>query len=59
MKDGPDLTYNTSGNVLIGDAFLTKVRPDGRGLEYSGFIGGSESDFGAAVAVASRHRALP
>jgi hypothetical protein len=44
---GPDLTYN-GGSY---DAFVAKVRPDGSGLEYDGFIGGSGSDSGYGIAV--------
>ncbi len=34
-----------------GDVFVTKVRSDGSALEYSGFIGGSDSDWGTGIAV--------
>lgn len=37
VKAGPDTTYNGGPQ----DAWLTKVRPDGRGLVYSGYIGGA------------------
>jgi hypothetical protein len=43
---GPDRTFN--GNQ---DAFIAKVRPDGRGLVYVGYIGGSNSEYGHGVAV--------
>jgi beta-propeller repeat-containing protein len=43
---GPDLTSN--GNQ---DAFVAKVRPDGRGLEYCGYIGGDGWDEANDVAV--------
>jgi hypothetical protein len=43
---GPDLTYNS--NV---DAFVAKVRPDGTGLVYAGYLGGSGEDYGASIAV--------
>jgi hypothetical protein len=33
------------------DVFVTKVRWDGSALEYSGFIGGSDSDWGTGIAV--------
>jgi len=45
-KVGPDLTHN-GGH----DAFVAKVAADGTGLVYCGFIGGSGSDFGLAIAV--------
>jgi len=47
---GPDLTFNGAGN---GDVFVTKVGASGRGLVYSGYIGGSGSDSGAGIAVDS------
>ena len=33
------------------DAFVAKVKPDGSGLAYAGFIGGSGQDSGASIAV--------
>ncbi|MFZ1640435.1 MAG: Calx-beta domain-containing protein [Candidatus Contendobacter sp.] len=44
---GPDLTFNGGS----GDAFVAKVKPDGSGLDYAGYIGGSGSDIGYAIAV--------
>jgi len=44
---GPDLTHN--GGTI--DAFVAKVKPDGTGLVYCGYIGGSNADYGTAVAV--------
>jgi hypothetical protein len=43
---GPDMTHNGSG-----DAFVAKVTTDGTGLEYCGYIGGSDNDFAYGVAV--------
>jgi hypothetical protein len=43
---GPDLTYG--GN---GDAFVAKVKTDGTGLDYCGYIGGSAADYGYRVAL--------
>ncbi len=43
---GPDLTYN-SGR----DAFVAKVKADGTGLDYCGYIGGSDTDVGLGIAV--------
>ncbi len=43
---GPDLTFNGSY-----DAFVAKVNADGTSLVYCGYIGGSGSDYGAAIAV--------
>jgi CARDB protein/beta-propeller repeat-containing protein len=45
---GPDLTQN--GDF---DAFVAKVKPDGSGLVYAGYIGGSSFDEAHAVAVDS------
>jgi len=46
VVSGPDLTYNANR-----DAFVAKVKPGGYGLEYCGYIGGTNYDWGAAVAV--------
>ncbi|MEN6311871.1 MAG: SBBP repeat-containing protein, partial [Acidobacteriota bacterium] len=48
VTSGPDLTWN--GGV---DAFVAKVNAAGSALAYSGFIGGSASDYGASIAVDS------
>ncbi|MFC1981158.1 SBBP repeat-containing protein [Chloroflexota bacterium] len=44
---GPDLTYN-GGNV---DAFVAKIKADGSGLVYCGYIGGSGYEVGRGIAV--------
>jgi hypothetical protein len=44
---GPDLTYDGGDS----DAFVAKVRADGTGLVYAGYIGGSGTDSGNAIAV--------
>ncbi|MFF3942987.1 SBBP repeat-containing protein [Streptomyces phaeofaciens] len=49
MLVGPDLTYN-SGRY---DAFVAKVRPDGSGLQYAGYIGGTADSVGHGIAVDS------
>jgi hypothetical protein len=46
VTGGPDTTYNG-----IFDAFVAKVKSDGTGLIYAGYIGGSSEDFGTAVAL--------
>lgn len=46
---GPDLSYN--GPSLGTDAFVAKVNPDGSGLVYCGFLGGSNDDGGTGIAV--------
>ncbi len=43
---GPDLTQN--GGI---DAFVAKVKADGTGLDYAGFIGGSLTDRANGIAV--------
>ena len=40
MTVGPDLTYN-GGDY---DAFVAKVKADGTGLVYAGYIGGASDD---------------
>ena len=43
---GPDLTFN--GET---DAFVAKIKPDGTGLLYAGYIGGTGLDFASGIAV--------
>jgi hypothetical protein len=45
---GPDLSYNGG---YYGDTFVAKVRPDGAGLVYAGYIGGDSLDWGFGIAV--------
>lgn len=47
MTSGPDLTFNGGSE----DAFIAKVGPDGTGLVYCGYIGGSGADCALKVAV--------
>ena len=47
-KTGPDLTYNG-----LKDAFVTRVAASGASLDWCGFIGGTQDDFGAWVAIDS------
>jgi hypothetical protein len=44
---GPDPSYNGGDR----DAFVAKVKPDGTGLDYCGYLGGSLSDRGRGIAV--------
>ena len=44
---GPDLIFN-GGNC---DAFVAKIKSDGSGLVYCGYIGGSNEDYGYGIAV--------
>ncbi len=48
VTGGPDLTHN--GGY---DAFVAKVDPTGKSLNYAGYIGGTLSDFGRGIAVDS------
>ncbi|MGE5340214.1 MAG: SBBP repeat-containing protein [Candidatus Omnitrophota bacterium] len=50
VKVGPDLSSNDE-NFAIGDAFVAKVKSDGSGLVYCGYIGGRYYDSGYAIAV--------
>jgi hypothetical protein len=43
---GPDTSYN--GGL---DAFVAKVKADGSGLDYAGYIGGSGNELGRGIAV--------
>ncbi|HEV8437728.1 MAG TPA: SBBP repeat-containing protein [Methylomirabilota bacterium] len=47
LRAGPDLFYNGGAT----DAFVAKVKPDGSGLLYAGYIGGEAQDVGRAIAV--------
>jgi len=49
---GPDLSQN--GNA---DAFVAKVKADGTGLTYCGFIGGTDEDYGMGIAVGNEGNA--
>ncbi|MFN2444985.1 MAG: SBBP repeat-containing protein [Vicinamibacterales bacterium] len=43
---GPDTTYNGGG-----DAFVAKVKSDGSGLNYAGYLGGGGKDDGNGIAL--------
>ncbi|MFO7732698.1 MAG: SBBP repeat-containing protein [Candidatus Aminicenantes bacterium] len=43
---GPDLSHNGDNDI-----FVAKVSSDGASLEYCGYIGGQEGDYGYAIAV--------
>jgi len=47
---GPDLTFNGWGYY---DAIVAKVKMDGTGLDYCGYIGGTNVDYGNGIAVDS------
>jgi IPT/TIG domain/Beta-propeller repeat len=46
---GPKLTFSGSNNQMFGDAFIAKVKADGTGFVYAGYIGGSDGDAGFDV----------
>jgi hypothetical protein len=48
VKAGPDLFYSGGG-----DAFVARVKADGTGLVYAGYLGGAASDTGRAIALDS------
>jgi hypothetical protein len=48
---GPDLSYN-GGGFNTGDAFVAKVKADGSGLAYAGYIGGNDEEQGQGIAAA-------
>lgn len=50
VRSGPDLSFN---GTTAGDAFVAKVRADGTGLVYCGYIGGSSGDAGQGIAMDS------
>ena len=39
------------GDIDQGDAYVAKLKPDGSGLEYATYLGGTGSDRGIAIAV--------
>ena len=48
---GPDLTFNGGSYYDYEDVFVAKVKSDGTGLVYCGYIGGYSADFGYGIAV--------
>ncbi len=46
---GPNCSDTTT--LACGDAFVTEINPSGTGLVFSAYLGGSDSDFGTAIAV--------
>ena len=51
--------YQTSPNpdATMGDAFVTKISPDGKKIEYSSYISGSAQDSGNGITVDGRRMA--
>jgi len=48
-----DTTCDRDGRCTAGDAFITKLSPDGSALVYSTFLGGSQREFGWDIALGS------
>jgi hypothetical protein len=49
---GPDLTFDNDR-----DAFVAKVKADGTGFDYGGYIGGFGFDAGVGIALDTDHNA--
>ncbi|MEN3332353.1 MAG: hypothetical protein V7641_1718 [Blastocatellia bacterium] len=49
VNQGPSLTYN--GGILFGDGFVAKVKADGTGLDFAGYMGGSADDIVTGIAL--------
>jgi len=49
VNQGPSLTYN--GGLLFGDGFVAKVKADGTGLDFAGYVGGSADDIATGIAL--------
>jgi hypothetical protein len=56
--DFPVLHAIQEEGVSYPEMFITKVTPDGQGLVFSSYLGGSSSDYGNAVAVDSEDRII-
>src|SRR5262249_29351357 len=52
VAQGPGLTFTHAG-PFVADAFVAKVKPDGSGLVYAGYIGGDGHDAALGIAVDS------
>lgn len=46
-----DRLCGTDGSCLFGDAFVTKLNPEGTEIVYSTYLGGSDEDVGSKIAV--------
>ena len=49
VKVGPDLTFNSSYPPVYADAFVARVNASGSGLDYCGYIGGVDHDYGIGI----------
>jgi len=54
VRGGPDSTYNGGGQFFGGDAFVARVSPTGKVLDFCGYVGGSENDGTTGIAVDGR-----
>ena len=52
---GPDQSFNDATGT--NDAFVAKVKADGTGLVYAGYIGGDDVEFGSGIALDSDNNA--
>jgi hypothetical protein len=50
-SDAFDQTYNGGGPQYHSDAIMVEISPDGNTLVYSTYLGGSNDDYGHAIAV--------
>jgi beta-propeller repeat-containing protein len=48
---GPNLNYGGTGDQSEGDGFVAKIKTDGSGFEYAGYIGGAHNDSAYGIAV--------
>lgn len=49
VNDGPSLAYK--GGILFGDGFVAKVKADGTGLDFAGYVGGLADDVVTGIAL--------
>ena len=49
---------SANGNVFTGDAFVTRLTPDGSGLDYSTYIGGGGQDAAMGIALDALNNAF-
>jgi hypothetical protein len=57
VMNGPDLTYNGDPYTLKEDGFVARVKADGTGLDYCGYIGGTDYDYAIDIDVDSQGHA--
>jgi len=57
VKTGPVLTHHGGFALAPYDAFIARVKADGSGFDYCGYVGGSGMEYGTGVAVDGNGRA--